>query len=39
LQVRTPNTGAIAFYRRLGFAEDDVVSFGKRLETDQMTGE
>ena len=35
LQVRTSNTGAIEFYRRLGFALDDVVSMGKRLESDE----
>lgn len=34
LQVRSTNTGVIAFYRRLGFAVDEVVSLGKRLETD-----
>jgi ribosomal protein S18 acetylase RimI-like enzyme len=34
LQVRTANTGVIEFYRRLGFAFDDVVSLGKRLEHD-----
>jgi ribosomal protein S18 acetylase RimI-like enzyme len=34
LQVRTSNTGVIAFYQRLGFALDDVVSMGKRLEHD-----
>jgi ribosomal protein S18 acetylase RimI-like enzyme len=34
LQVRTSNTGVIEFYRRLGFALDDVVSMGKRLEQD-----
>ena len=34
LQVRTSNRGVIAFYERLGFALDDVVSFGKRLEPD-----
>lgn len=32
LQVRTTNTGVIAFYERLGFKLDDVVSMGKRLE-------
>lgn len=32
LQVFAANTGAIAFYRRLGFAVDEVVSLGKRLE-------
>ncbi|HJZ90796.1 MAG TPA: GNAT family acetyltransferase [Gemmataceae bacterium] len=34
LQVRTANTAAIEFYRQIGFAQDDVVSFGKRLEHD-----
>jgi ribosomal protein S18 acetylase RimI-like enzyme len=32
LQVRTSNTAVIEFYRRVGFALDDVVSMGKRLE-------
>jgi ribosomal protein S18 acetylase RimI-like enzyme len=31
LQVRTSNTEVIEFYRRIGFKEDPVVSFGKRL--------
>jgi ribosomal protein S18 acetylase RimI-like enzyme len=35
LQVRTANTDAIEFYRRVGYAIDDVVSFGKRLERDE----
>lgn len=35
LQVRAGNDGAIAFYERLGFADDKVVSFGKRLEHDE----
>jgi ribosomal protein S18 acetylase RimI-like enzyme len=34
LQIRTSNAGVIAFYRRLGYSQDDVVSMGKRLETD-----
>ena len=34
LQVRTSNAGVIAFYKRIGFAVDDVVSMGKRLEID-----
>jgi ribosomal protein S18 acetylase RimI-like enzyme len=34
LQVRTSNAEAIEFYRRIGFALDDVVSLGKRLEHD-----
>jgi ribosomal protein S18 acetylase RimI-like enzyme len=31
LQVRTSNTEVIEFYKRIGFKEDPVVSFGKRL--------
>ena len=34
LQLRSENRDVIAFYSRLGFVEDDVVSFGKRLEHD-----
>ena len=34
LQIRRSNAGAMAFYRKLGFSEDDVVSMGKRLEKD-----
>jgi len=34
LQVRTSNTGVIAFYQSIGYAMDDVVSLGKRLEDD-----
>lgn len=34
LQIRRDNIDAVAFYRRLGFIEDAVVSFGKRLEQD-----
>jgi ribosomal protein S18 acetylase RimI-like enzyme len=34
LQVRTGNREAIAFYERIGFALDDCVSLGKRLEID-----
>jgi len=34
LQVRRANAAAMAFYRRIGFKEDHVVSFGKRLEPD-----
>jgi ribosomal protein S18 acetylase RimI-like enzyme len=34
LQVRSANDGAIEFYRRLGYAVDEVVSMGKRLEHD-----
>lgn len=34
LQVRRDNVEAIAFYERIGFREDEVVSFGKRLEHD-----
>ena len=31
LQVRTSNKEVIAFYERMGFSRDDVVSLGKRL--------
>ncbi len=34
LQVRTSNLEAIAFYHKMGFAEDEVISLGKRLEVD-----
>jgi ribosomal protein S18 acetylase RimI-like enzyme len=34
LQVRSSNRKVIAFYERMGFAVDDVVSMGKRLELD-----
>lgn len=32
LQIRATNTGAIAFYRAIGFDVEDRVSMGKRLE-------
>jgi ribosomal protein S18 acetylase RimI-like enzyme len=34
LQVHSSNSGAIAFYKAIGFLQDDVLSFGKRLEHD-----
>jgi ribosomal protein S18 acetylase RimI-like enzyme len=34
LQVRTTNTEAIKFYTAIGYAQDDALSFGKRLEPD-----
>jgi ribosomal protein S18 acetylase RimI-like enzyme len=34
LQVRTTNKEVLAFYRALGYAVDDVISLGKRLEQD-----
>jgi ribosomal protein S18 acetylase RimI-like enzyme len=34
LQVRDTNTAAVAFYARIGFTQDAVLSFGKRLEQD-----
>jgi ribosomal protein S18 acetylase RimI-like enzyme len=39
LQVRSENKAAVEFYRVIGFAEDQVLSFGKRLETDQNSME
>jgi ribosomal protein S18 acetylase RimI-like enzyme len=38
LQVRTSNHRAVEFYRRLGYAVDEVLSMGKRLEHDDGTG-
>jgi ribosomal protein S18 acetylase RimI-like enzyme len=35
LQVRSTNTAVLDFYERLGYARDDVVSLGKRLENDE----
>ena len=34
LQVRAANLEAVEFYRELGYAVDEVVSLGKRLEAD-----
>ncbi len=34
VQVRAGNQGVAEFYRNLGYAVDEVVSLGKRLETD-----
>lgn len=34
MQVRSSNTEAIAFYRRLGYAPDEAVALGKRLIPD-----
>ena len=35
LQIRASNKSAIAFYERIGYSIDDVVSMGKRLEPNQ----
>jgi ribosomal protein S18 acetylase RimI-like enzyme len=35
LQIRSSNAAVIEFYRRIGFAPDDVICFGKRLMDDQ----
>ncbi len=35
LQIRRANEGVTAFYSRLGYREDDVISMGKRLEYDE----
>lgn len=34
IAVRTSNESVLAFYRRLGYSVDDVVSLGKRLIAD-----
>jgi len=35
LQIRNDNQKAIAFYERIGFTDDSVLSFGKRLVSDE----
>ncbi len=35
LQLRDSNTEAVIFYQKLGYKVDDVISFGKRLESDE----
>ncbi len=35
LQVRSGNRAVIDFYHRIGFVDDDVVSLGKRIISDQ----
>lgn len=35
LQIRRDNLEAISFYERIGYSEDSVLSFGKRLEEDE----
>jgi ribosomal protein S18 acetylase RimI-like enzyme len=35
LQIRGGNLDVVAFYARLGYVEDDVISMGKRLEVDR----
>ena len=34
LQIRSTNESAVGFYRSLGFAQDEVVSYGKRIIAD-----
>ena len=34
LQIRSSNAEVIAFYQRIGYVQDDVVSFGRRLIPD-----
>jgi ribosomal protein S18 acetylase RimI-like enzyme len=35
LQIRTGNASVIAFYNAIGYARDDVASFGRRLIADE----
>ena len=35
LQIRTSNAAVIEFYKAIGYAQDDVVSFGRRLIADE----
>ena len=39
LLVRVSNASAAEFYRKIGFLADEVLSFGKRLESDLPVGE
>ena len=35
LQIRSSNASVIEFYKSIGYAQDDVVSFGRRLIADE----
>ena len=35
LQIRTTNAAVIEFYKHIGYAQDDAVSFGRRLIADE----
>ncbi|HXC99324.1 MAG TPA: GNAT family acetyltransferase [Verrucomicrobiae bacterium] len=35
LQIRTSNHGVVEFYQHLGYSIDEVLSMGKRLESDE----
>ena len=35
LQIRRTNTDVRSFYERLGYADDEVISMGKRLVDDE----
>ena len=35
LQIRSTNASVIEFYKSIGYAQDDVVSFGRRLIADE----
>jgi ribosomal protein S18 acetylase RimI-like enzyme len=37
LQVRLTNESAVGFYKSIGYAQDEVVSFGKRIILDNAT--
>ncbi len=39
LQIRSKNESAVGFYRSLGFAPDEVVSYGKRIIRDTTANE
>jgi hypothetical protein len=36
MQVRSSNAAVLAFYERLGYTQDPVVSLGKRLIPDEQ---
>ncbi len=36
LQVRNNNKDVLAFYKKIGFSDDDVISLGKRISYDEL---
>jgi hypothetical protein len=35
VQIRSSNAGVVAFYEKLGYAQDQTLSLGKRLISDE----
>lgn len=36
MQIRSANAGVVAFYERLGYAQEQIISLGKRLISDEQ---